>query len=498
MTTSTRFHPPRPELRKLERLVTWTALQLGNGGCRRSVGALLIWSLGWAQSACGAFAPHADQPPQETPPAETRAHERSARWDSDLDLLRDVFLAADRSYTAETRAIARLRLESLRVRLPKLADTEVVVELARIAALAGNAHTRAYVLRNRGVWQRYPLRLWKFDDGWRVVAAQGIGQALVGGRLLRIGSRPIEEVAAAVRPLFAGNKSWADYMATYTLSSPEALASAGVPIDGGRVLFEVEAADGATRKEQLAPSPRARRDTPEESWWYLSPTHPASVGWTHALSPASLPEMLRGGGRWYRSLRCSGNVLYAQFTRAEDEPGQPTVAQWGEGLLAAVEARPPRFLVLDLRCNTGGDLEKAQLMLQSLAKSELGQAKGRIVVLSGVNTFSAGITPLAYLRARSSAVVMGRAPGDEPDFWAEGGNVELPHSRTILHFADRLHAYSDRPVPPGVQEFLSLGIDVRDLKPDRQVQWLWSEYIQGIDPDVEAAIDEPLRCEGSS
>jgi hypothetical protein len=206
--------------------------------------------------------------------------------------------------------------------------------------------------------------------------------------------------------------------------------------------------------------------------------------------------MLRAGGRWYRDLRCRGGVHYAQFTRAEDQPGEPTVAEWGAALLDRLTSDPPRLLLLDLRFNTGGNLGTAHPLVQALAASPLGRATGRIVVLSGVSTFSAGITPLAYLRGHSGAIVVGRPPGDEADFWAEGGNVVLPYSGTILHYADGLHAYSDRPLPPGVREFLELGIDVPHLRPDRLVRWTWDDYRSGRDPDAEAATGAPLHCPG--
>lgn len=98
---------------------------------------------------------------------------RLARWNADLDAVRDRFLVADRSYPPLERQAAARRVEALRARLAQTDDVRVVAELARIAALSGNAHTRAYVLRNRGVWRRYPVRIWRFADGWRVVAAQG-------------------------------------------------------------------------------------------------------------------------------------------------------------------------------------------------------------------------------------------------------------------------------------------------------------------------------------
>jgi len=150
-----------------------------------------------------------------------RSAARAAAWREDLDVARDEFLRRDRSYSPAARADASHRLQRLRERTGRLDDVQIAAELARIAALAGNAHTRLYVLRNRGHWRRYPLRLWRFADGWRVVAAQGEASTLLGGRLTHVAGRPVDTVFASLRPLFAGNDSWAQYMGSYTLTSPD-------------------------------------------------------------------------------------------------------------------------------------------------------------------------------------------------------------------------------------------------------------------------------------
>ena len=379
--------------------------------------------------AGGGNGPRASRRQPGTPPAggATTAGAEGARvtaWAEDLDVARDEFLRRDRSYSPTARVAATQRLEFLRASVGRLDDVEIAAELARIAALSGNAHTRLYLLRNRGHWRRFPLRLWRFDDGWRVVAAQGEADALLGGRVTHIAGRPVDEVFTALRSLFAGNESWAHYMGSYTLTSPDALHAAKLAGADGGAEFRVET-DGEVRARTVSPSLFERRESAEESWWYLSPARAVGAGWRRALAAAALPELLRGASVDYRFLRCDGDIVYVQFNRAADTPGAETVAAWGERLLLEIGQRPPRRLVFDLRFNTGGDLTRALPLVEAIAASPLGQARGGIVVLSGESTFSAGITPLVVLRGTSRAIVVGRAPGDGTDFWAEGGNVVL-------------------------------------------------------------------------
>ena len=108
----------------------------------------------------------------------------------------------------------------------------------------------------------------------------------------------------------------------------------------------------------------------------------------------------------------------------------------------------------------------------------------------------AGITLLAILRGTSAAIVVGRAPGDGTDFWAEGGNVVLPNSRLVLHYADGLHSDSARARAAGRAEHIALALAATDLGPDIAAPWIWADHAAGRYADVEAALGAPLRCRG--
>jgi hypothetical protein len=426
------------------------------------------------------------------PTGAVHAKDRTSAWREDLTVARDTFLQKDRSYTATTKQAAYDELERARLRVDDLTDQQIVASLARAAASSDNAHTRAYLLRNRSYWRRYPIRIWRFPDGWYVVAARAQGQSLVGGRLTHIQHSAVDQAYEKVRPLYAGNAGWANYMSTYTLTSPDALLAVGI-LDKNLAEFSVQI-DGKSRSVQLSPEPLDPRTGPEESWWFLTPQHPAASGWTHVLASRDLPPALASAELNYSYARCDNEVLYVRYSRAADSPGQETVRAFGERLLRDVAARPPRKLVLDLRFNTGGNLELAEPLMKALAQSPLGSEPGRIAVLVSSSTFSAGITAAASLRSRSKAILVGAHPGDRPDFWSEGGNVILPNSGIAMHYADGLHQYSDIPPPAGVKEFLSLGIDVRNLEPDVAVDLTWREYLIGSDPVAAAAANGTLRC----
>jgi hypothetical protein len=420
---------------------------------------------------------------------------RDAAWRQDINVARTEFLAKDRSFSAAARDRAEAVLGHLYDRVDRLSDAQIEAGLARAAALSGNAHTRAYLLRNRGVWRRFPIRIWRFADSWRVVAARPEHAGLLGARLVGVAGFPVEKAARKVRPLFAGNDNWARYMATYSLTSPDALIGSDMLTGDGAAGFEFEQ-DGRRVRVELGPEPFARRETPEESWWFLSPAHPATKGWRHVLEGQALPPALAGAGRSYGFDRGEGQVAYLQFNRAQDDPAGESVAEFSDRVMAGLAARPARRLIVDLRFNTGGDLTKGWRLFETLGHSPLGREPGGILVIVGPNTFSAAISHLVQLRQGSKAMVVGTEPGDVLETWSEGGNVRLPNSGINMHYADRAHTYSlkARRLPP---DLVALDLNVRSLRPDRRAEWTWAAYAAGRDPYMEKALGRPLRLDAS-
>ena len=94
-----------------------------------------------------------------------------AQWREDLQFAVDTFLARDRSFSPEARQQFRTASAELQRTVEGKTDNQIIVELAKAVALARNAHTRLYLLRNRSELRRYPIRVWWFADGLYVVRA---------------------------------------------------------------------------------------------------------------------------------------------------------------------------------------------------------------------------------------------------------------------------------------------------------------------------------------
>jgi hypothetical protein len=414
----------------------------------------------------------------EMPPV----HSREEAWRQDLDVVLTRFLPYDHSFSDAARAEARQRIQELQASVARRSDAEIMVELARAVALSGNAHTRLYLVRNRTEVRRLPIRVWWFRDALHVVRATEEHRQLLGCQVEKIGGMKAATAAGKVRGIKAGNASWQRYMSSYMLTSPEILVGSGVvhQDQAERIPFELRCS-GKKMKRVLAPLPLRKSSESVEAWWDLSPFAKRNASTPLSALPAeNAPLYLRKPDvyYWFEPLPQS-RILYFQYNRSEEMKDGPSLADFGRELLAAAGRSDVEALVMDLRFNTGGNLDLATPLMKSLQEKLAGK---KVFVITGRATFSAGISHTAQWK-QWGAKIVGEPVGDELDAWGEGGNVELPHSKLTVHYANGFHGYSKRDYPERKPYFLDLDVDT--LEPDVRVETTWMGYRSGRDPAME-------------
>jgi len=416
--------------------------------------------------------------PSTPPPAD-----RGVAWRQDLDVVLSRFLRYDRSFSEGQREAARARLQKLRATVGQLPDAAVIVELARAIAMAGNAHTRLYLTRNRTEVRRVPLRVWWFRDELRIVRAAPERERLLGCRVTTIGQRDVSAAFRKTQDIKAGNASWQRYMSAYFLTSPDILFGAGLIPSPERLPLTVNCG-GASRQVEVSPAPLRRSSTPVEAWWDLAPSHPNhDARFKSAIPTEKAPLYLQRPDRNYWVEYLSGPaIIYLQYNRAQEMSAEP-MADFIRRVTRLVDEHSVKGLIVDVRFNTGGDAGVGAPLVQTLA-ARLKDTP--VIALTGRATFSAGITHAAQWKQFANAAIVGEPVGDNLDSWSEGGNLVLPNSGLTVHYANGFHAYSQRDYPEFRPYFSDL--NVATLKPDEVVEPTWSEYAAGRDPVFDAAV----------
>jgi hypothetical protein len=188
-------------------------------------------------------------------------------------------------------------------------------------------------------------------------------------------------------------------------------------------------------------------------------------------------------------------VLYVECNSlAGDGYGGAPVA--GKLLLNILQdevlAHRPKFVIIDLRDNNGGNFANAMLFSQALPK--MLPQDGKIFVLVGPGTFSAAIVMASLLKGHGGAktVLIGEPMGDRGQFWAEGKAawLRLPNSKLEVHGATQFEDWEN-----GCDDLdrcfwvnVAFGVKGVSLMPEIQVARSFADYVAGRDAVLERAV----------
>ena len=169
-------------------------------------------------------------------------------------------------------------------------------------------------------------------------------------------------------------------------------------------------------------------------------------GWRTAVDPSRAPLYLRRPDAWLRMIDLPDlEALYVQFRSNFDE-GDEKIAPFVGAVSKRLKSSPPKNLILDLRFDTGGDNTQNRDLMREIAQ----RVPGRIYLLVGNYTFSAGIASAAALKhdGGDKVTIVGDAVGDRTALvvgaWGTG-------------------------LPPGIQGLLCY--QHRLLEPRRRLPW---------------------------
>jgi hypothetical protein len=191
---------------------------------------------------------------------------------------------------------------------------------------------------------------------------------------------------------------------------------------------------------------------------------------------------------WFEYLQ-ERKALYLQYNRSENMRQGASFGEFAAEVEIVIGQHPIAMFILDLRFNTGGNNGIAADFMKKLAALEKAGRIGKLYVITGRATFSAGISHAAWLKQHSDATFVGEPIGDELDTWSEGGNIVLPNSGLTVHFTNGFHSLSNVEHPE-FEKYEWSDLDLKDLEPDVLVLLSSVDYFAGRDPLLDAILRE--------
>lgn len=396
-------------------------------------------------AACGpspSLAPPTSAPPSAPPAASVAATpttapatpqgslDRVGGWQADIAaIIPGLERIHPDPFHGTPEAVLEAAAAALSADAPNLSDDQLMVGIARIAALVSargcDGHTGVYIW-GTGTYpvESLPLRLWLFGDDLVIVDVLGEHQELIGATIEAIEGMPIADVRAALDPLIPrDNDQTVRLLTPRYLLIPQVLRGLGLDNDSS-VRFRYTGVDGTSREIDLASVPMETYNNWAGPYGLHLPADP-DVSYL-----ARIDDDL-----WWEPLP-DGQTLFVQYNRVEFQGTDL------DDLRAALTAPEISRVVLDLRHNFGGEVQPLDEMLALFDDPAIDQP-GELFVITGRNTFSAASMLVARLEAQTGAVFVGEPMGGCPSFWGDVVELPLIHSGLSVLISESFEVGAD-------------------------------------------------------
>lgn len=415
----------------------------------------------------------------------------------DLAVLEHKWAPLDKSFSDEQRRAFNRQIDEIAAAADALAPEEFAFEVMRTVALARNGHTNANVARFLG--DDLPVRAWWFADGLYIVKAHPNFRRLLGARIERIGTLSAEEAHSRLRPYLAGTDQRARFLSPGYLVTPSMLNHVGATRDSALVALTVRLPDDRSETVELRSVSGGdpgdeRRIGLNRGYSVLIPDPEDVPGrWAHVLDNiAERPRIYRARGDVSGAfLDHDQEVLYVRNDTVASIDDTPLVDKFASIIRDMILPSQPKHIVVDLRFNNGGDFFHTILFAQALPR--LVPDDGRVIVLIGRATFSAGIVTAAMIKGagREKVTFIGETMGDGGQFWAEGEKVTLPNSGIGVRYSGEFEDYEEGCTDTRSCYWATVAFGPRgiSLAPDVAIDATFADYAAGRDPTLDRALE---------
>ncbi|MBY3212537.1 S41 family peptidase [Rhizobium laguerreae] len=420
-----------------------------------------------------------------------------AQMREDLTFLKEKWAPLDKSFSDSQRVAFGRHLDETASAAEDLEPEEFALEVMKAVAIARNGHTNANVGTLLGA--DLPVRVWSFSDGLYIVKTHPDFEWLLGARIDGIGSLTTQEALDRVRAYLPGTDQRIRFLSPGYLVAPAVLEQIGAVDGTDHVPLTLQFDDGRTEIVELAPTKGEdpgdeRKASLNRGYSVLVPDDPDLPGrWRHLLDGRKeLPPIYgKRSDVQARFLDDSKKVLYIRNDTARSIDETPLPDKFAGIILDKILPMQPKHIIVDLRLNNGGDFFNTILFSRAIPR--LVPRDGRVFVLVGRATFSAGITTAAMLKGEGGdkVTLIGEPMGDGGQFWSEGKYVKLPNSQIAVRYSHQFHDYETGcfDVDDCYWATVAFGPRGISIAPETTVELSFRAYAQGRDPVQEKVLD---------
>lgn len=348
---------------------------------------------------------------------------RLGKWTEDIEQLElELPLGHKNLFSNLSKENFHKQIKNLKDNIENYDDCMIFVDIAAIAASAGDAHTTVIMPITRFI----PFEFYWFPEGIYIVTCFGEYADALNYRVTHLNGIPIEAVIQRMEVIVSReNDAFLKAQLPKYLQAVEVLYGLEIIDHFDPVELTLETVGGQVLEITV----------PTYSYKELKSKTISNIN----ASMNKLPLYRRNKDKNYWSyFIVESNTLYFNYKSCRDMQ-DISVERFCIDLMKFINQEDVKRLVVDLRNNLGGDSTLLEPFIRELSKCQKLNRKGNIFVVLGRETFSSALLNAYELKHKTKAIFVGEATGGKPNCYGEVKFFDLKNSKLQIRYSTKYY-----------------------------------------------------------
>lgn len=383
---------------------------------------------------------------------------RLGKWGEDIDLLaRELPNKHKNLFYRIKEEEFQDSIEDLKKNISNMNDEEIKMEITKILASIGDAHTGLRIKTNT----YFPIKTYWFKEGIYVINTTQDYKNALYAKLVEINGIRIDDIEKILsRYISHENDAQLKKMIPGIIQLPDYLYGSKILPDKNTVAFTFEDKDHNQFKLDV------KSIKVGEKVEYI----------LNNADNKAVPLYLQNNKEFYWFKHISDkNAMYFQYNSCQ-EMKDNSFKSFVSEMFAICDEKHVEKLIIDLRMNGGGDSSIMEPFINELKKRKSNFKENSIYVIIGRNTFSSAILNAIELKNSTDALFVGEPTGGRPNHFGEVRSFHLKNSGLTVFYSSKY--------------FKTYAEDVDSLMPDVLVELSFQDYYQHRDPVLDKILND--------
>lgn len=375
-------------------------------------------------------------------------------WEPDLQLVKQEMPQKEISLMQNSERAGTFtgKIDEIIGKLPDYDnDDQVIIDLSKAFASLGHVHTNLELAEEKVL----PFTLYMWQGSLYVTNTITGYPEVLYTELTEINGQPVSSVIAQLTEVISrDNEQGLLVNIPRYIIRPSVLHGLGVIKDKSKISLTFRQEDGTDIKKTVQPV--SQSDTTLK---LISPYKDTLLSSINSKRNYSFTNL------------SAEQTLYVAYNSCAEDSEYP-VKRFVQDIKTSLKASPVQKVIVDLRANGGGDSRVIKPLKTSLLHEPT--LKNHVLVLIGRGTASSAMMNASEFREELHAKLLGEPTNGDPNKPGEIQFLQLPESGlTVIYSTSEFH-------------FSDSADDA--LMPDLPVDYTISDYREGIDPVLNAAL----------